>query len=344
MSTDYYEILGVSRDADASTLKKAYRKLAMQYHPDRNDTAEAEAKFKEVSEAYEVLSDEEKRGIYDRFGHDGLKGHGMGGGPGFHPEDLFSQIFDNIFSGGGRRRSRKPRGSDYQMEEVISLQECLTEHEREITVPYEKECGHCDGSGAAAGTSPKRCTRCGGQGQILIDHQFIRMAQTCPTCRGQGTVISKPCRPCKGSGKEVDERKIKVTVPAGVDHGMRIRVRGKGEAAPLGGDPGDLYIIFNVSDHPTLQREGETLITELPIDLVTACLGGELKIEGIEGELDVNVKPGTQPDDVIQLKGQGMPQLNKKRRGDLLLRVVVEIPRSLSDEQRAHLEAFRELT
>jgi molecular chaperone DnaJ len=252
MSTDYYDILGVSRNVDASTLKKAYRKLAMQYHPDRNDTAEAEAKFKEVSEAYEVLSDEEKRGIYDQFGHEGLKGHGMGGGGGFHPEDLFSQIFEGFFSGGGRRRTRKPRGSDYQLEEVITLKECLTEHEREITVPYEKDCDHCDGSGAAAGSAPKRCSRCRGQGQITIDHQFLRVAQTCPSCRGQGTVISKPCRPCEGTGKGVDERKIKVTVPAGVDHGMRIRARGKGEPAPVGGDPGDLYIIFNVEDHPTL--------------------------------------------------------------------------------------------
>ena len=342
MPTDYYETLGVSRDVDASTLKKAYRKLAMQYHPDRNDTAEAEAKFKEVSEAYEVLSDDEKRQVYDRFGHEGLKSQ-MGGGGFYDAEDIFSQIFGGIFSGGGRSRSRRPRGSDYQLEEIISLQECLKAHDREIAVPYEAECENCDGSGAAPGSSPKRCPRCHGTGQITIDHQIIRVAQTCPTCRGQGTIIAKPCRVCDGNGKVVDERKIKVHIPAGVDHGMRIRVKGKGEAAPPGGDPGDLYIVFRLEDHPTLQRESETLITDLPIDFVTACLGGNLTIDGLEGELNVKVEPGTQPDDVVRLRGQGMPQLNhENRRGDLLLRVMVEIPKKLSKAQRAHLEAFRD--
>ena len=253
MPADYYETLGVSRDADASKLKKAYRKLAMQYHPDRNDTPEAEAKFKEVSEAYEVLSDDEKRQIYDRFGHEGLKGQ-MGGGGFYDAEDIFSQLFGGIFSGGGRGRSRRPRGSDYQMEEEITLQECLREHDREIVVPYEADCENCDGSGAAPGSTPKRCKRCGGTGQITIDHQIIRVAQTCPTCRGQGFIITNPCRVCEGSGKTIDERKIKVHIPAGVDHGMRIRVKGKGEAAPAGGDPGDLYIVFRVADHPTLQQ------------------------------------------------------------------------------------------
>ena len=342
MPADYYETLGVSRDANASTLKKAYRKLAMQYHPDRNDTPEAEAKFKEVSEAYEVLSDDEKRQVYDRFGHEGLKGQ-MGGGGFYDAEDIFSQLFGGIFSGGGRGRSRRPRGSDYQMEEEITLQECLREHDREIVVPYEADCENCDGSGAAPGSTPKRCKRCGGTGQITIDHQIIRVAQTCPTCRGQGSIITNPCRVCDGSGKTVDERKIKVHIPAGVDHGMRIRVKGKGEPAPAGGDPGDLYIIFRVTDHPTLQREGETLITDLPIDFVTACLGGKLTIDGLEGELDVNIDAGTQPDDIIRLRGQGMPQLNhENRRGDLLLRVMVEIPKKLNAEQRAHLEAFRD--
>jgi molecular chaperone DnaJ len=294
MPADYYDVLGVSRDADASTLKKSYRKLAMKYHPDRNDSKDAEAKFKEISEAYEVLSDAEKRQIYDQFGHEGLQGHGGAGGGGFYnPEDLFSQIFEGIFSGGGRR-SRRARGSDYQMEELITLRECLDAHDREIKVPYEKDCENCEGSGAAPGSEPITCRRCRGSGQVVIDHQIIRMAQTCPSCRGQGKTINKPCRPCGGKGRELDERTIKVSVPAGIDHGMKIRVRGKGEPAPTrDGDPGDLYIIFVLEDHPTLEREGDDLHTDLPIDLVTACLGGELTIEGLEGDVKVRVTPGT---------------------------------------------------
>ena len=344
MPVDYYESLGVSRDVDAAALKKAYRKLAMKYHPDRNDSPEAEVKFKEISEAYEVLSDSEKRQIYDRFGHDGLKGQ-MGGGGGFNPEDIFSQIFgggfESIFGGGGRR-NRRPRGSDYQIEESITLVSCLQEQDREILVPYEKECGNCDGSGAAPGTSPVRCATCHGQGQVAIDHGIIRMAQTCPTCRGQGTMIKKPCKKCKGDGKVPDERKVKIHIPAGVDNGMRLRVKGKGEAAPPGGDPGDLYVVLRIEDHPTLQREGESLITDLPIDMITACLGGKLTVDGLEGEVEVNIDAGTQPDEVIKIKGEGMPGLKSTRRGDLYLRVMVDIPKKLSKAQKQHLEAFRD--
>ena len=347
MPVDYYESLGVSKDADASALKKAYRKLAMKYHPDRNDTPEAEAKFKEISEAYEVLSDDEKRQIYDRFGHEGLKGQ-MGGGGFSSAEDIFSQIFDGFFGGGGfggggRRRNRRPKGADYQIEEEITLASCLHEQDREIVVPYEKECGNCDGSGAAPGTAPTRCSTCHGHGQVAIDHGIIRMAQTCPTCRGQGTIIKKRCKKCKGDGKVPDEQTVKVHIPAGVDNGMRLRVKGKGEAAPAGGDPGDLYVVFRVEDHPTLQREGESLVTDLPIDLITACLGGSLTVDGIDGEVEVQVDPGAQPDDVIKVSGEGMPRLNSSSRGDLFLRVVVQIPKSLSSSQVAHLEAFRDL-
>jgi molecular chaperone DnaJ len=315
----------------------------MKYHPDRNDTSEAEAKFKEISEAYEVLSDDQKRQVYDRFGHDGLKGQ-MGGGGFSNAEDIFSQIFDGFFGGGfggGRGRARRPKGSDYQIEEYITLASCLSEQDREIVVPYEKECENCDGSGVAPGSAPTRCSTCHGQGQVVLDHGIIRMAQTCPTCRGQGTMIKKPCKKCKGGGKVPDERKVKVHIPAGVDNGMRLRVKGKGEPAPANGDPGDLYVVLRVEEHSTLQREGESLITDLPIDMITACLGGELKVEGIEGEVEVKVKPGTQPDEVIQIKKQGMPKLNSTDRGDLFLRVIVEIPRSLSKEQVEHLEAFK---
>jgi molecular chaperone DnaJ len=340
MPVDYYESLGVSRDVDAATLKKAYRKLAMKYHPDRNDSPEAEVKFKEISEAYEVISDAEKRQIYDRFGHDGLKGQ-MGGGFS-SAEDIFSQIFDGFFGGGGRRRTKRPRGSDYQIEESISLVSCLEDQDREIVVPYEKECGNCDGSGASPGTSVVRCSTCHGQGQVAIDHGIIRMAQTCPTCRGQGTMIKKPCKKCKGGGKVPDERKVKIHIPAGVDNGMRLRVKGKGEAAPSGGDPGDLYVVLRIEEHPTLQREGESLITDLPIDMVTACLGGELTVDGIEGEVTVTLDPGTQPDEVIKVKGEGMPGLNSNARGDLYLRMIVQIPNKLTKQQIIHLEAFKD--
>jgi molecular chaperone DnaJ len=339
MPKDYYESLGVSRDIDAAGLKKAYRKLAMQYHPDRNSEPEAEVKFKEISEAYEVLSDEQKRSIYDQYGHEGLSGQ-MGGG--FSAEDIFSSIFGDIFGGGGgRRRPRRPRGSDYQIRETITLAECLTEHDREIVVPYEKDCNTCDGSGAAPGTSASRCGTCNGQGQVAIDHGILRMAHTCPTCKGEGTIIKKRCRKCTGSGKVADDRTVKVHIPAGVDSGMRLRLKGKGEAAPPGGDAGDLYVVLMVEDHPSLQREGETLVTDLNVDFVTACLGGTLVVDGLVDEVEVEVPSGTQPDDILHIRGEGMPALNGHTRGELLVRIIVEIPKKLNAEQRSHLEAFR---
>ena len=343
MPADYYETLGVSRDADEAELKKAYRKLAMSCHPDRNPGPEAEARFKEVNEAYGVLSDAQKRQIYDRYGHEGLQGGGGGGGGGFGGfEDLFGSIFGDIFGGG--RQKGPPRGDDMRVDIEVGLADCLTRRERDLEIPYEVECGGCGGSGAAKGTTPDVCATCDGHGQVTVGHGFIRMAQTCPRCRGRGRVIKKPCGDCKGSGSRQERRKISVSIPAGVPHGAKLRVRGKGGAAPKGGEAGDLFVVVHVADHPTLHREEEHLVRELSVDMLTAALGDELEVEGISGPVRVSVPAGTQPDDVIRVQGQGMPHLNQEqRRGDLFLKVQVEVPRALSAAQRAHLEAFREL-
>ena len=342
MPADYYDLLGVSRSADAKEIKKAYRKLAMQYHPDRNPTAEAEAKFKELSEAYEVLSGD-KRSIYDQYGHEGLKGQAGGFN---NAEDIFS-MFGDLFGfggGGGRRRTRTPRGSDYRFDIEVELEDCLERHEKEITVPYEKTCTPCDGSGAAPGSTPSTCSTCRGQGQVTIDHGILRMRQTCPSCQGQGQVIKKKCKRCKGSGKEPNEKKITLQIPAGVDHGMRLKLEGKGEPAPANGQPGDLFVVIHVADHAHFQREGQTLAREFKVDMITACLGGEIEVEGLDRTLTVKVPQGTQPEDTIRVPNEGVPKVNGSRRGDLYLQVVVEIPTQLNKIQRGHLEAFRGLS
>lgn len=343
MPADYYELLGVDRNADAKEIKKSYRKLAMQYHPDRNPSAEAEAKFKELSEAYEVLSDDDKKGIYDRYGHEGLKGHGGRGG--VNPEDLFSSIFGDFFGfGGGRRgRTRTPRGSDLRFDIQIDLADCLHKHEKEITVPYEKDCGACNGTGAHSSSGLKTCSTCNGNGQVTLDHGILRMTQTCPTCHGKGKTIKKFCKKCKGDGKESDDRKIKITIPAGVSHGNKLRINGKGEAAPPGGEPGDLYIVIHVHKHEFLQREDENLLRELKIDMITACIGGDLEIDGIDGVVEVNIPAGTQPDELLRIRGEGMPKLNRNHRGDLFLQIVIEIPKKLSQSQKDHLLAYKNL-
>jgi molecular chaperone DnaJ len=346
MPADYYELLEVSRDADAKTIKKAYRKMAMQYHPDRNSAPEAEAKFKELSEAYEVLSDESKRSIYDQYGHEGLKNQGFDGFSG--AEDLFSMFGDLFgFGGGGRRgRSRTPRGSDFRYDIEVELKECLTRHEREVSIPYQKECSRCDGSGAARGSSPETCSTCGGYGQVTMGQGIIRMTQTCPTCRGEGKVIKRPCKACKGSGKEPDHKSITLTIPEGVDHGMKLKLTGKGEKAPAGGIAGDLYVVVHIKDHDRFQRDGQHLVCELDVNMIDACLGHTISLEGVDGrELEIEIPTGTQPDDVLQIKGEGMPRLNGGgRRGNLFVQVSVHVPKSLSKKQKKHLQAYRDLS
>ena len=346
MPADYYELLGVNKDASPEQLKKSYRKLAMRYHPDRNDSPEAEAKFKELSEAYEVLSDPQKRQVYDTYGHEGLKGQGGFGGGGFGGfEDIFGDLFGDIFGGGGRRRRGPPRGDDLRMDLQVSLSDCLEEREHTLKVPYERPCEPCKGTGADKGEALTSCQTCGGHGQVRMGAGIISMTQTCPRCRGRGKIIKTKCKPCKGKGVQVEEKELSLTIPAGVDHGNRLRLKGKGGFAPQGGEAGDLHVVIHVEDHPTFRREGEHLARELKVDMITAALGAELELEGISGPVTLNIPAGTQPDEVITVRGEGMPALNRpKHRGNLYVQVSVEVPQSLSEAQREHLKAFQALS
>tara|TARA_B100001093_G_scaffold370619_1_gene355581 strand:- start:191 stop:1228 length:1038 start_codon:yes stop_codon:yes gene_type:complete len=344
MREDLYELLNVDRNADAAALKKAYRKQAMRYHPDRNpDDAEAEAKFKEVSYAYDVLSDDNKRSVYDRYGHDGLEQSGGGGG--FQDVgDIFSNfgdLFGDLFGFGGARVSR--RGSDLRLTLQLSMEECWSGFEREIEIPRTVSCSTCDGTGAKPGTSPKICATCGGRGQVAVNRGFIAMTTTCPTCQGLGQVIESPCVRCNGQGRERINESVLLKVPAGIDDGMKLRVTGKGEDGPPGGEPGDLYVVIRVKQHDRLERNGDDLQGLLDINMVDAALGTEVVFEGIDGPVTVTVKPGTQPNAVIQVPGKGMPSLRRKgRRGSLQLLVRVAIPTRLSKAQASLLASFNE--
>jgi molecular chaperone DnaJ len=341
---DFYEVLSVSKDADENTIKKAYRQLAMKYHPDRNPgDAEAENQFKKISQAYEVLSDPQKRQTYDRYGHEGLKGGG-----GQSAEDIFggfSDLFDGLFGGmgGGGGRSRR-KGDDLRYDLQVSLESCLQAQEKELEIPYDVECKTCTGSGAAPGTSAQTCSSCKGNGQINMGKGFISMITTCPTCRGKGKIIKSPCKGCRGSGLESEKRKISVTIPAGVDDGMRLRLSGKGEAGPKNGEPGDLYVIIHVEDHPRFQREENDLYSELTIDMIDACLGTQIKFQHLDGELDVSIPAGTQPDDRLTFKSKGMPSIQGRSRGNLILVLKVAIPKKLTEAQKDTLKAFKENT
>ncbi|MCA9565494.1 MAG: molecular chaperone DnaJ, partial [Myxococcales bacterium] len=313
MSTerDYYEILGVPRDADAAALKKAYRKLAMQYHPDRNaGDSEAEEKFKECGEAYAVLSDSEKRALYDRFGKDGLRAGGMGSG--FGVEDIFEQFGDIFgfgdFFGFGRRQRRGPSpGKDSAIELTIEFDESVHGVEKEITFPVEKVCGSCEGSGAAEGSKPATCSTCGGNGRVQHSQGFFSVATTCPRCRGAGKVIENPCKDCKGQGAVRDTETGTVKIPAGIDNGNRLRYRGRGCESPDGGPRGDLYVRVNVLPSDTFERQGPHLVARVPISFVQAALGCELELPLVDGTKKETIKAGTQPGTQILLKGEGMP-------------------------------------
>ncbi|MEE2789736.1 MAG: molecular chaperone DnaJ [Myxococcota bacterium] len=338
MNTDYYELLGVARDIDGSALKKAYRKLALKYHPDRNpDDRDAEEQFKAVSEAYEVLSDPQKRQIYDRYGHAGLQNQGMGGG--FQDaSDIFSHfgdIFGDLFGFGQTRNST--RGADLRLGITIELSDCLAGLERVVEIPRNVVCGVCDGSGAAKGTRPETCQTCGGQGQVIVSRGFIRMQSTCPDCRGAGQIIRNPCQACGGSGMETISDKVNLKIPAGVDDGTKLRMTGKGEGSTAGGEPGDLYVIIQVAQHPRFARRGAELVAELEVSMFDACLGAKVDFDGLDSKLSIEVPAGTQPDDVIRVSGAGMPTVQRTRRGDLHLQVRVVIPTALTEEQRALL-------
>ncbi len=341
MKRDYYEILGVPRDADEAALKKAYRRLAMKHHPDRNpDSSESEEKFKEACEAYEVLQDPEKRSAYDRFGHDGLKGMG-GGGQGFSGFDIFGDIFSDIFGGGGRRPGGPRRGADLRYNLEISLEEAAAGTEVTIRIPSWDACEGCDGSGARPGTSAGSCPTCRGAGRVQMQQGFFTVQQSCPQCRGQGTVITDPCNDCHGQGRVEREKSLKVDIPAGVDSGDRIRLSGEGEAGEHGGPPGDLYVQIALKPHHFFQRDGAHLHCQLPIDFVTAALGGEIEIPTLEGRAQLRIPAETQTHKVLRLRGKGVKPVRGGGPGDLLCQVVVETPVKLTAKQKELLEEFR---
>jgi len=342
---DYYETLGVSRDADAETLKKAYRKMAMQYHPDRNQgDAQAEMRFKEINEAYEVLKDPQKKAVYDRYGHEGLEGAaGMGGGGGGAGFSGFSDIFEEMFGdfmGGGRRRG-PARGSDQRFNLTISLEDAFRGKTVEIKVPSTATCEVCDGSGAQDGAEPITCPTCQGYGKVRASQGFFTIERTCPTCQGQGTVIDKPCRACSGQGRVHKEKTLSVTIPAGVDDGNRIRLSGEGEAGMRGAQPGDLYIFLSVARHPLFSREGEHIHCLVPIPMTTASLGGVIEVPTIDGgRAKVTIPEGTQTGQTFRLRGKGMSLLRSSQRGDMFIECRVEVPQNLTKRQRELLEEF----
>ncbi len=341
---DYYEVLGVGRDASEDDIKKAYRRLAMKFHPDRNpDDASAEEKFKEASEAYEVLADAEKREAYNRFGHAGVEASvgGTGGFDGGSFSDIFSDVFGDIFGGGARGRSSVQRGSDLRYGLDLTLEQAVAGDNVEIRVPVLSACEVCDGSGARPGTSASTCPDCGGAGQIRVAQGFFSLQQTCPRCRGAGRVIQDPCGNCGGSGREEKRKTLSVRIPAGVDTGDRIRLAGEGEAGFNGGPPGDLYVQVEVRDHPIFTREGKNLYCEVPISFVDAALGGELEVPTLTGRVKLKIPPETQTGKLFRLRGKGVTPVRGGSVGDLLCRVQVETPVRLSDEQKRLLQDFK---
>jgi len=340
---DYYEVLGVSKDVDASDLKKAYRREAMKHHPDRNpDDPKAEEKFKEANEAYEVLSDDQKRAAYDRFGHAGVEGQGGGGGAGYSNfSDIFGDVFGDIFGGGGGRRGGPTRGSDLRYNLELNLEEAVKGTTTQIKVPTLVSCKTCSGSGAKAGSKPVTCTTCGGHGQVRMQQGFFSVQQTCPNCRGRGTIISDPCKTCHGQGRVEETKTLSVKVPAGVDTGDRIRLSGEGEAGDAGGPPGDLYVQVHVREHPIFKREGADLYCEVPIDFVDAALGGELEVPTLDGRVKLKVPAETQTGKLFKLRGKGVTPVRGGGVGDLLCRVVVETPVNLTSKQKEMLRDFQ---
>ena len=342
---DYYEVLGVSKDASGADLKKAYRRMAMKYHPDRNPgDKESEAKFKEAKEAYEVLADAQKRQAYDQFGHSGVNGGfagGQGGGFGGFG-DIFGDIFDNIFTGGGHGgASHAQRGADLRYSLDLTLEEAAAGKEVEIQVPSYVGCEECSGSGAKKGTKPASCETCQGVGQVRIQQGFFSIQQTCPTCHGEGQVITSPCGGCQGQGRVRKPRNLKVKIPAGVDTGDRIRLSGEGEAGVHGGPSGDLYVQVNVKSHPIFTRRENDLLCEVPISFVATAIGGEIEVPTLSGKVTLKIPAETQSGKVFRLRGKGMQSVRGRGTGDLMCKVVVETPVNLTKEQKSLLEQFQ---
>lgn len=339
---DYYEVLGVEKGANSDELKKAYRRLAMKYHPDRNpDDKDAEEKFKEVNEAYETLNDADKRAAYDRYGHAGVDPNMGGGGAGADFGDIFGDVFGDIFGGGGRRASqRSNRGSDLGYTLELDLEEAVQGTKVQIQVPTQVACEPCDGTGAKAGTKPTPCRQCNGSGQVRAQQGFFVVSQTCPSCRGRGQVIADPCTSCHGEGRVRKQKTLEVKIPAGVDTGDRIRLTGEGEAGAQGGTPGDLYVQVSVRPHQIFRRDGADLYCEVPIDFTDAALGGELEVPTLEGRVKLRIPEGTQTGKLFRLRGKGVKPIRSSAQGDMLCRVIVETPVNLSSQQK---ELLREL-
>ena len=340
---DYYEVLGLNRGASDDDLKKAYRRLAMKYHPDRNpDDGNAEAKFKEASEAYEILSDGEKRAAYDRFGHAGVDPGAAGGPGGFNGSfgDIFSDVFGDIFGAARSGRSSVEQGADLRYSLTLDLEQAVRGDDVEISVPVLAACDDCDGTGAKPGTGPETCPECNGAGRIRVAQGFFSLQQTCPRCRGAGKVITDPCRSCGGGGRIERRKTLSVRVPSGVDTGDRIRLTGEGEAGPRGGPPGDLYVQIDVRDHPIFVRDGRNLYCEVPVSFVQAALGGELEVPTLDGRVKIKVPRETQTGKMFRLRGKGVTPVRGGGIGDLVCKVVVETPVRLSEEQQEILREF----
>ncbi len=344
---DYYEILGIQRNATDVEIKASYRKLAMKYHPDRNPgNKEAEDRFKEASEAYEVLRDQQKRSIYDQYGHQGLEGTGFSGFGGF--DDIFSSfgdIFEDFFgfSTGRRSRSRANRGADLRYDMKLSFLEAAFGKETEIEVDKHVSCSACEGSGSEKGTYPETCRQCGGSGQVSRTQGFFTVRTTCPHCRGNGQVITNPCTECRGAGRVRKTKAVSVKIPAGVDNGSRLRLTGEGEPGGHGGPPGDLYVFIHVESHEFFERDQTNVICQIPISFIQAALGDKVKVPTLNGEKSLDVPKGTQPGDIFRFKGEGIPSLRGGRKGDQIIQVLVKTPTNLSKKQEALLREFQKL-